>query len=114
MRRRTELQVQANGLNGCVWIESFSLQSGTELQLEQLSSEDSFTGELLRLAGRELASEEDSDLVRSALRPLLEQPELRRLLEEVTWEEKRDWLRRGMEYAAVLFMEESGRRGDAE
>lgn len=106
-RRKVDNQVGTFGFTGCVWVESFCLASGAEIQLETLLQEDSFIGELLRLAEAELSGDMGSDsVVGHALRPLMDQAEVRQLLSGLTQEEQREWLRRAMELAALLLLDD--------
>lgn len=107
LRRREDNRGRSAGFEGCVWVESFCLESGAEIQLKQLLQEDSFIGELLRLAEVEIAAQDSRDgVVVHALKPLMEQAEVRLLLSEVSPEELQEWLRRAMELTAILLLED--------
>ncbi|MGM1046951.1 MAG: metallophosphoesterase family protein [Bacillota bacterium] len=107
LRRKVDNQAETVGFAGCVWVESFCLSSGAEIQLETLLQEDSFIGELLRLAEAELAGDIGSEsVIGHALRPLMDQPEIRLLLTGLTREEQREWLRRAMELTVLLLLED--------
>lgn len=108
LRRSAESRAAAGGFGGSVWIESFVLESGAEVDWERLRTEDSFSGELLRLAEAELAGHAESGLVSRALGPLLDQAEIRLLLSSVTPEEQREWLRRAVELTTLLLQEQDG------
>lgn len=107
LRRREDNRAGAAGFAGVVWVESFSLESGAEIQMERLLQEDSFIGEMLRLAEGEMGGEAGKESVMGrALKPLLEQAEIRLLLAETSVEEQKGWLRRAMELTAVLLLDE--------
>lgn len=107
LRRKADDQAETVGYGGCVWVESFKLASGAEIQLDALLQEDSFIGELLRLAERELTGDMGNEsVVAHALRPLMEQAEIRQLLQSLTREEQRDWLLRAMELTALLLLDD--------
>ncbi|UQZ36095.1 DNA repair exonuclease [Paenibacillus sp. PK3_47] len=103
LQRRETLRAQRKDYAGLVWTEGFSLESGLAVDRVKLLQEDSFLGEMLRLSGSIGQSTEAMDeLTGSALRPLLENQELRRLLSAVTDEEKRSWLDRAAELGITL------------
>jgi DNA repair protein SbcD/Mre11 len=103
LQRREGIRAQRKAYGGLVWVEGFSLESGIEIDRERLREEDSFLGEMLRLSERNLDSEEELEqLIRSALAPLMENRELRRLLSETGMDEKRVWLERAAELGVTL------------
>ncbi|KKO52777.1 metallophosphoesterase family protein [Paenibacillus sp. DMB20] len=108
LRRSAESKAATGGFGGCVWIESFVPEFGAEVDWERLRTEDSFNGELLRLAEAELEGHMESELVSHALRPLLDQAEIRSLLSAVTPDEQREWLRRAVELTTLLLQEQGG------
>ncbi|MFD1776280.1 metallophosphoesterase family protein [Paenibacillus rhizophilus] len=103
LRRREALRAEQGLFRGLVWTEGFSLESGTEVDRERLLAEDSFLGEMMRMAEE---SAEDGkaldELARAALAPLAENRELRRLLAEVGEDDMRAWLMRAAETAVTL------------
>jgi len=111
LQRREGLRAEQGDYRGLVWIEGFSVESGLEIDRERLLREDSFLGEMLRLAERSKDSAEELDpLLRSALAPLMENRELRRLLAEAGEDQKKLWLERAAEMAVTLL---SGREEPA-
>lgn len=107
LRRREDNRFGAAGFAGGVWVEGFRLDSGTEIQMEHLLEEDSFIGEMLRLAEAELSGEAGRDsVIGRALKPLMEQAEIRLLLSGISAEEQKEWLRRAMELTAILLLDE--------
>lgn len=105
LRRREAAKGKTCGYRGCVWIESFSLQSGDAIDLERLLAEDSFTGDLLRLVRKEQERIHDPDgVVAKGLEPLMEHAEIRSLLDEMTPEEMLDWVRRAEELTLGLLL----------
>ncbi|WP_042206271.1 metallophosphoesterase family protein [Paenibacillus durus] len=103
LRRREALRAEQGRFQGLVWPEGFSLESGTEVSRERLLAEDSFLGELMRLA--EESSRDGTaldELVRTALAPLGENRELRRMLAEAREDDMRVWLTRAAETAVTL------------
>lgn len=107
LRRTAESRLEAGIPGGCVWVESFALVSGAEVDWERLRTEDSFHGELVRLADAELELDE-SGLLNRALRPLMDQPEIRQLLSAISPEERQEWLRRAVELTTLLLQEQDG------
>lgn len=107
LRRTAESRLEAGIPGGCVWVESFALVSGAEVDWERLRTEDSFHGELVRLADAELELNE-SGLLNRALRPLMDQPEIRQLLSAISPEERQEWLRRAVELTTLLLQEQDG------
>lgn len=108
LRRSAESRLEAGVPGGCVWVESFELASGAEMDWERLKTEDSFHGELVRLAAAELEVADESGLLRRALRPLMDQPEIRQLLSAASPEERQEWLRRAVELTILLLQEQDG------
>jgi DNA repair protein SbcD/Mre11 len=105
LRRREAAKGQTCGYRGCVWIESFSLQSGDAIDTERLLAEDSFAGDLLRLVRGEQGRVQDPDgVVAKSLEPLLEHAELRSLLDEISPEEMLEWVRRAEELTLGLLL----------
>ncbi|WP_231638697.1 DNA repair exonuclease [Paenibacillus sp. JCM 10914] len=114
LRRREVARGAAVGFQGCVWIESFSLQSGTVVDMEKLLAEDSFTGDLLRLARMERARLiEAENVVKSSLAPLMEHGEIRDILQELEPDELLEWLRRAEEMTLRLLLGESSQKEGA-
>ncbi|WP_052088049.1 metallophosphoesterase family protein [Paenibacillus wynnii] len=112
LQRREGVKAEQKAFQGLVWTEGFTLETGVEMDQERLLQEDSFLGELLRFANFSKESTEELDgLFRTALAPMMENRELRRLLSETGVEEKRNWLERAAELGATLLsgMEESGK-----
>lgn len=108
--RLTELDSHA-GLSllpeGIVWPASLRVETGTELDREQLLSEDSFLGELLRLGDKASSDEELlDDIAAQALATLEGNRQIRRQLNELGTMDKADLLRRAEEMAATLLAEE--------
>ncbi|WP_410511787.1 DNA repair exonuclease [Paenibacillus sp. BR2-3] len=111
LQRREGIRAEQKAYQGLVWTEGFSVESGIEIDRERLLQEDSFLGEMLRVADRSKESKEELDqLVRSALAPLMENRELRRLLSETGEDEKLAWLERAAELGVTLLstVEEPG------
>lgn len=107
LRRREDNRAGAAGFAGGVWVESFSLESGAEIQMDRLLQEDSFIGEMLRLGVAQLEGETGRDsVIQHALKPLMEQAEIRYLLSEVSSEEQKEWLRRAMELTVMLLLDD--------
>lgn len=107
LRRREDNRAGVAGFAGVVWVERFSLESGAEIQMERLLKEDSFIGEMLRLAVVQLDGDTGRDsVIHHALKPLMEQAEIRHLLSEVAPEEQKEWLRRAMELTAMLLLDD--------
>lgn len=93
---------------GIVWPAGFKLETGMELDREGLLEEDSFLGELFRLGERTAAEPESvAELIGTALAPLSDNRQLRRLLQELDSEARQDLLRRAEELAAALLNEDS-------
>ncbi len=108
--RRKELgRFEAAGLGeGIVWPAGFKLETGMELDREGLLAEDSFLGELFRLGERTAAEPERvEELVGTALAPLADNRQLRRILQELNSEAKLELVRRAEELAATLLNEDT-------
>lgn len=104
-RRKEAAKGAACEYRGCVWIESFSLQSGGSLDMQRLLAEDSFVGDLLRLVRREQKRMQAPDgAIAASLQPLLEHAEIRTLLEETAPDEIEDWIRRAEELTLGLLL----------
>ena len=103
LQRRETIRAERREYAGLVWTEGFSVETGLAIDREHLLQEDSFLGEMLRLAGRSGETGHGLDeLVGSALRPLMENQELRKLLSALSSEEKLDWLRSAAELGITL------------
>lgn len=103
MQRRESIRAERNDYKGLVWTEGFAVESGLAIDHDRLLEEDSFLGELLRLAGRsEQSSDELDEIISSALKPLMENQELRRLLMMTSNEEKIGWLQSAAELGITL------------
>lgn len=111
LQRRETIRAEQKNYAGLVWTESFTVETGLAVDREQLQQEDSFLGELLRLARDAGESpKEMQELVGSALRPLMENQELRRLLSSAGEEEQQRWMESAVELGITLLsgMEEPG------
>lgn len=111
LQRREALRAERNDYKGLVWTEGFAVESGLAINYDRLLNEDSFLGEMLRIAGRtEKSSAELNELINRALKPLMENQELRKLLSVTSEEEKLHWLRGATELGITLLsgVEESG------
>lgn len=111
LQRRETVRAVRKEYAGLVWTEGFSIETGLAVDREHLLLEDSFLGEMLRLAGRSSGNAAELDeLVATALRPMMENQSLRRLLLSVGAEEKQEWLRGAAELGITLLsgLEESG------
>ncbi|MRN52767.1 metallophosphoesterase family protein [Paenibacillus monticola] len=112
LQRRETMLAERQEYNGLVWTEGFAVESGLAIDREQLLLEDSFLGEMLRIAMRsENNPSELDDLINTALQPLMENQELRKLLSSVGADEKLDWLRQAAELGVTLL---NGREDSAE
>jgi len=79
-----------------------------ELDREGLVAEDSFLGELFRLGERTAAEPERvEELVDTALAQAAENRQLRRILQELNPEAKRELVRRAEELAAALLIDDT-------
>lgn len=79
-----------------VWINRIDVEAGSPRDLEALSREPAFVGELLRYVGERRRSGDWVDEARSALAPLWEIPEIRRVFGEVGAEEIEVWTGRAL------------------
>lgn len=103
LQRREAKRAERKEYAGLVWTEGFSVETGLAIDRERLLQEDSFLGEMLRLSGRSGETTEGLDeLIGSALKPLMENQELRRLLFSADEEEKRGWLKSASELGITL------------
>ncbi|MHA6529828.1 metallophosphoesterase family protein [Paenibacillus sp. BAC0078] len=103
LQRRETIRAEHSDYAGLVWTEGFTVETGLAIDRERLLQEDSFLGEMLRLAGRSgQSAEELEELIGSALKPLMENRELRRLLSAAGEEEKLGWLRSAAELGITL------------
>ncbi len=103
LQRREAIRAERKAYAGLVWTEGFALETGLAVDRGRLVQEDSFLGEMLRLAGRsEQSSAGLEELMDSALKPLMESRELRRMLASVSPEEKLGWLRNAAELGITL------------
>ncbi|MEK4517037.1 DNA repair exonuclease [Paenibacillus sp. FSL H8-0122] len=111
LQRREAMRAVRKEYAGLVWTEGFSIETGLAIDREHLLLEDSFLGEMLRLAEHSGGNAAELDeLVATALRPMMENQELRRLLLSVGPEEKQEWLRGAAELGITLLsgLDESG------
>lgn len=111
LQRRETLRAERNDYKGLVWTEGFAVESGLAIDHDRLMNEDSFLGEMLRIVGRTEESSGDLDeIINSALKPLMENQELRKLLSVTSEEEKLGWLRGAAELGITLLsgIEDSG------
>ncbi|CAM4343927.1 metallophosphoesterase family protein [Paenibacillus typhae] len=114
LQRREAVRAGQQRYAGLVWTEGFSVETGLPVDRERLVQEDSFLGELLRLSGRSGQTQDGlEDLLSAALKPLMENRELRRLLTAIDGDDKRDWLRSAEELGITLLSgaEEAARTG---
>ncbi|AIQ46448.1 metallophosphoesterase [Paenibacillus sp. FSL R7-0273] len=103
LQRREAVRAGRQAFAGLVWTEGFSVETGLPVDRERLLQEDSFLGELLRLSGRSAESADGlEELLSAALKPLLENRELRRLLAAMPEADKREWLRSAEELGITL------------
>jgi DNA repair exonuclease SbcCD nuclease subunit len=103
LQRREAVRAERRDFAGLVWTEGFSVETGLAVDRERLLQEDSFLGEMLRLSARSLQSAEGLEgLLSDALKPLMENGELRRLLSSAGDEEKHGWLRSAAELGITL------------
>ncbi|WP_246354394.1 metallophosphoesterase family protein [Paenibacillus phytohabitans] len=103
LQRRETVRAERKEYAGLVWTEGFSIETGLAIDRGRLLLEDSFLGEMLRLAGRSGGNEQElEELISTALRPLMENQELRKLLMSTGSEEKREWLGSAAELGIVL------------
>ncbi|WP_176222412.1 metallophosphoesterase family protein [Paenibacillus barengoltzii] len=100
--------VEAGQGEGIVWPAGFKLETGMELDREGVLAEDSFLGELFRLGERTAAEPERvEELVDTALAQAAENRQLRRILQELNPEAKRELVRRAEELAAALLIDDT-------
>lgn len=103
LQRREAIRAERKDYKGLVWTEGFAVESGVAIDRDRLMHEDSFLGELLRLAAHtEHTSEALEEVVSSALKPLLENQELRKLLSATSTEDKLNWLRSAAEQGMTM------------
>ncbi|MDU4694702.1 MAG: DNA repair exonuclease [Paenibacillus sp.] len=119
LRRKEFARFEAAGLGssdverlglgeGIVWLAGFKLETRMELDREGVLAEDSFLGELFRLAKRtSAASEQVEELVDTALASLSDNRQLRRLLQGLNPEAKQELVRRAEELAASMLHEDT-------
>ncbi|MVO98556.1 metallophosphoesterase family protein [Paenibacillus lutrae] len=94
-----------------VWVESIESHTGQDLDLDQLLTEESFMGDLLRLA-EELAADEKKleAFAAEALHPLMSQPGAAKLFGgRAAEDELQEWLRAARELALDLLVAGGGR-----
>ncbi|GIP37952.1 exonuclease SbcCD subunit D [Paenibacillus sp. J31TS4] len=92
-----------------VWLESVRVRTGVPADLARLAAEDSFAGDLVRLADSLLDDEEAFEaFCREALAPLGQQSKLAGLLGELPGEERAGWLRAAREMALDSLLDEEG------
>jgi DNA repair exonuclease SbcCD nuclease subunit len=103
LQRREAVRAEREEYKGLVWVEGFAVESGLAIDRERLLEEDSFLGEMLRITERtEHSTEALEELINSALKPLLENQELRQLLSVTSQEEKLGWLRSAAEQGITM------------
>ncbi|OKP90291.1 DNA repair exonuclease [Paenibacillus sp. P32E] len=103
LQRREVVRAERNEYAGLVWTEGFALETGLAIDRERLAQEDSFLGEMLRLARQsEQSSSMLDELMDCALKPLMENREMRRMLASASREEKLGWLRSAAELGITL------------
>ena len=106
LQRRETIRAERNEYKGLVWTEGFAVETGLAIDHERLLNEDSFLGEMLRIAGNgEQSSKALDELIDHALKPLMENQELRKLLSVTSEEEKLGWLRSAAEMGITLLSE---------
>ena len=116
LQRREGIRAEQGTYQRVVWTESFSVETGVEINRERLLEEDSFLGELLRFSNSTKDSDEElNSLFRGALAPMMENRELRKLLSETGLEDKRIWLERAAELGLTLLsdLEDSEKADEA-
>ena len=93
-----------------VWIESCQLQTGAELEWDRLLVQESFIGDLLRLA-EHIGDNEDvfAQFCSEALAPLLANPKAAKLVQEMSTARLREWLAAARQLAVEELLEEEGR-----
>lgn len=103
LQRREAIRAERKDYKGLVWTEGFAIESGLAIDRQRLLEEDSFLGEMLRIAEHtEHSPEALEELLNSALKPLLENQELRKLLSMTSQEEKLSWLRGAAEQGITM------------
>jgi DNA repair exonuclease SbcCD nuclease subunit len=103
LQRREAVRAEREEYKGLVWVEGFAVESGLAIDRERLLEEDSFLGEMLRITERtEHSTEALEELINSALKPLLENQELRQMLSLISQEEKLSWLRSAAEQGITM------------
>lgn len=103
LQRREAVRAERKDYKGLVWVEGFAVESGLAIDRERLLEEDSFLGEMLRITERtEHSAEALEELINSALKPLMENQELRQLLSVTSQEEKLSWLRSAAEQGITM------------
>lgn len=103
LQRREAVRAERKDYEGLVWVEGFAVESGLAIDRERLLEEDSFLGEMLRISVRtEHSTEALEELINSALKPMLENQELRKLLSVTSQEEKLSWLRSAAEQGITM------------
>lgn len=117
LQRRESMRMEDDpspALHGVVWPVGFKVKTGVDFDRSQLVKEDSFLGELLRLADEaEMRPELRDSLVDSALAPLQEHRYLRGLMKSLGSDERLDLLQRAQELASSLLTEEGPKGGNA-
>lgn len=103
LQRREAVRAERKDYKGLVWVEGFAVESGLAIDRERLLEEDSFLGEMLRITElTEHSAEALEELINSALKPLMENQELRQLLSVTSQEEKLNWLRSAAEQGITM------------
>ncbi|MNJ53859.1 hypothetical protein D3C77_492710 [compost metagenome] len=90
-----------------VWPAAIKVRTGADIDYAALREEDSFLGELLRIA--DTAEKEEAlleQIVNSALTPVHDQRRLRGLVKEMPADEKRALVRQAAEMAISLLTEQ--------
>ncbi|BBH19366.1 exonuclease SbcCD subunit D [Paenibacillus baekrokdamisoli] len=100
-------QSVSEGTNWC-WIYAIEASTGTELDLDVLANEDSFTGELVRGSILlEVDEEARIELLEEAMAPLMTNARLRKFIREQMEEDSLELLQQARELAAALLVDES-------
>ncbi|GGG14860.1 metallophosphoesterase family protein [Paenibacillus abyssi] len=98
-----------------LWMYALECLTGAELRTDELAGEDSFAGELYRMA---LALSQQPDrrqaFMREALASLSEQPRLRRLFRDKQEQMPGDWFEQAVELVLGLLLEEELEQASAE
>lgn len=103
LQRRETLRAERGAFQGMVWPEGFAVESGLAVDKEHLLQEDSFLGEMLRLAGKGVDSPEELEAITgTALAPLMENRELRKMMSAASTADKQRWLRDAAELGIML------------